>query len=96
MTAVSPTLAVVGVLRWRGGSEAWRDPGPPAPPGNRWRLAGWEPVRPEKLAGWWPGLTPAWWDWRGPLKKAGWSPLAVVTMQQLGGMLGGGRDSSSG
>ena len=31
----------------------------------------------------------------GQLKKAGWSPLAVVTMQQLGGMLGGGLERRS-
>lgn len=63
-------------------------------PGNWSMLAGWEVERPEKLA--LLGLTgPGLWDWRAGLKKAGWSPLAVVTMQQLGGMLGGGLERRS-
>ena len=83
-----------GVLRCLGGREAGREAGrevAPAP-GNCSKLPGWDPDRPEKLP--LAGLTPGC-DWMGPLKNAGWSPLAVVTMQQLGGMLGGGRDRRS-
>ena len=37
LTAVSPTRALAGVLRWRGGSEAGSEA---APPGNRWSEVG--------------------------------------------------------
>jgi len=52
----------------------------------------WWPGR-EKLQFWW-GMVA--WDWIGEVKNAGWIPLDVLTMQQLGGRAGPERERKMG